>query len=381
MNWIILLGLLLSGYSFAQNDSRIDALTKRIEELERQQEELILNDNESAKPVSSFLSDKLTLGGFFESAVTTIDGPDTRFQSMFSGSTMGLNLSAQFGEKLRFVNQTLTILAYPLLNPNNHPTAVTGHTTREFGDPIFAATVTIGYIETPIFKNSTLQAGVGYVPFGYAAQQRELVLFIRRGGPQVLRTRNLIQPLWSGFHLSGTSNSRNVGYNVYTMNSLDKSNTMGIGGRGWVNAMDDRLKMGVSTQVMKFGGHTSEIVGTDIRLDSEHFIITSEYVNHMTGEGENPWSAYFEPAVKLLDGEVLLFVFTDYSEDRLNKLSASALDPVTRWENGIGVNWLPTSNTRFRMTASREDYRGSGSTIQGQNRDFWYLDLSAGIAF
>jgi hypothetical protein len=85
--------------------------------------------------------------------------------------------------------------------------------------------------------------------------------------------------------------------------------------------------------------------------------------------------------VKLLDGEVLLFVFTDYSEDRLNKLSASALDPVTRWENGIGVNWLPTSNTRFRMTASREDYRGSGSTIQGQNRDFWYLDLSAGIAF
>ncbi|MES2527888.1 MAG: hypothetical protein V4598_12420 [Bdellovibrionota bacterium] len=378
MKWLIILSLALAGNSYAQNASQIEALTKRIEQLESQQEELILSQGSQTNRVNSFLRDDLTFGGFFESGFSTFDGPDTRFQSMYSGSTFGLNLSAQFSEKLRFVNQTITVLSYPLLNAHNNPVLTPKH--REYGDPIFAATVTIGYLEMPLSPNLILQTGIGYVPFGYAAQQRETVLFIRRGGPQVLRTSNLIQPLWGGVHLAGTFRPANAGFNLYTVNPLDKSNTSGLGGRLWANSADDILRAGVSTQIMKFGGHTSEIIGADLVLNSERFLVTSEYVNHMTGEGRNPWTAYIEPAIKLHDGEVLLFVFSDYADDALVELGP-VYDPMIRWENGVGINWLPTSNTRFRATAAREEYLGKNSTIAGQNRDWWYFDLSAGVAF
>lgn len=378
MNILLLAGILLSSVAFAQKVPDYEALTKRIEQLEKQQEELILSQGPTENRVNSFLKDSLTLGGFFESAFTTIGGPDTRFQSMYTGSTMGLNLSAEFSEKLRFVNQTLTILSYPLQNPHNN--AALTPRTREFGDPVFAATVTIGYLEMPVSERLILQTGVGYVPFGYAAQQRELVLFIRRGGPQVLRTSNLIQPLWGGVHLAGSFRPTNGGFNLYTMNPLDSSNTAGIGGRLWINSPEDELRFGVSTQIMKFAGHTSEILGGDFRYDSGRFLVTSEYVTHMTGEGRNPWTAYVEPALKLFDEEVLLFVFTDYSDDPLVEIGTT-FDPMIRWENGFGINWLPTSSTRFRASFAREDYLGSKSTLAGKNRDWWYIDLSAGVAF
>lgn len=379
MHFFLLFTLIFPAIAFAQNSADFESLKKRIEQLESQQEELLLNQRQTNHDVHSFLRDDLTLGGFFEAAHTSIGGPDTRHQSMFTSSTMGLNLSAEFQNNIRFVNQTLTILSYPLLNPHNNP-ALTPR-KREIGDPVFLATVTIGYIEFPLNQDMVVQTGVGYVPFGFAAQQRELVLFIRRGGPQVLRTANLIQPLWSGAHLQGNIRSVNGGYNLYTMNTMDDSNSTGLGGRLWVNTQDDIVRFGLSTQVMKYSGHTSEILGGDVRIDTSRFLITSEYVLHMTGEGRNPWTAYIEPAVKIRDGEFLLFVFTDYADDARNELTSTTYDPMIRWENGLGVNWLPTSNTRFRATFGREDYLGSKSTINGQNRDFWYFDLSAGVAF
>ncbi len=382
MKLIILLGLFLSMNSFAQNDAKIDALTKRIEQLEKQQEDLLLGQEGRSNQANSFLKDNLTFGGFFESAFTAIDGPDTRFQAMHTGSTMGLNLSAEFSEKLRFVTQTWTLLSYPIQNPHNDARA-TSPTPKErkYGSPFFGSIVTAGYLETPLSTSTVLQVGVGYVPFGYAAQQRELVLFIRRGGPQLLRINTIFQPLWSGVHLAGNFRETNAGYNLYTMNSIDENaNMSGVGGRAWVNSAEDKIKFGVSSQVMKYGGHTSEILGSDLRMENEKFILTSEYAVHMTGEGKDPWSVYVEPALKIKDGEFLLFFFGDYLRNPLNKTGVT-LDPITVMEIGAGVNWLPTSNTRFRLQTAREDYLGSKSTILGSNRDFYYVDISAAVAF
>lgn len=376
---MLLLLWLLPALAWSQDNNDFEALKRRIEQLEVQQEELVLSQRESRSQVQSFLRDNLSIGGFFEAGIATIDGPDTRFQSMFTSSVMGLNLSAEFGNNLRFVNQIITALFYPLQNPQNNPSQ--SPASREYGNVNFLATVTIGYLEMPLSQSIYLQTGVGYVPFGYAAQQRELVLFLRRGGPQVLRTRNLIQALWAGGHLMGDFSSDNFGFNLYTMNSLDDSNQLGMGGRVWKDILNDSLRIGASAQVMKFGGHTSEIIGGDIRFDSTRFQVTSEYVNHMTGEGRNPWTAYLQPGIKLKGGEFVAFVFTDYSEDVLNNGGSTNIDPVIRWENGVGINWLPTSNTRFRATVAIEDYRGNDSTKSGKNRDYWIFDLSAGVAF
>lgn len=382
MKLIALLGLILSWQALAANDTQIEALTKRIEQLEKQQEELLLSHEGQSNQTSSFLKDNLTLGGFFESAFTAIDGPDTRFQAMHTGSTMGLNIAAEFSEKLRFVTQTWTLLSYPIQNPHNDArVAAPASKTRRYGAPFFGSIVTAGYLETPLSARSTLQVGVGYVPFGYAAQQRELVLFIRRGGPQLLRINTIFQPLWSGVHLSGNFREANAGYNLYTMNSIDENvNMTGVGGRAWANSPEDKFRFGLSSQVMKYGGHTSEILGADLRIDTDKMILTSEYAIHMTGEGQNPWSVYVEPALKIKDGEFLVFVFADYLKNPLNK-TGTTLDPISVMELGAGVNWLPTSNTRFRLQGAREDYLGSQSTIAGINRDFFYVDISAAVAF
>ena len=228
-------------------------------------------------------------------------------------------------------------------------------------------------------SNMKLQAGIGYVPFGYYPQQRELVLFVRRGGPQLLRTNDLFSALWSGLHLSGSFSSGRSGYNLYSMNPMDNSNVMGGGGRVWAMSENDVIGGGLSTQVVKHGGHTSEILGSDIRINWKSLILTTEYAIHMT-ENEDPWTAYVEPAFKLSD-EFLLFTFIDYARSTLNESSATRIDPYSKWEYGGGLNWLPTSFTRLRAGLTFNDYTEHTSVISGQDRDYISLDLSVGVAF
>jgi hypothetical protein len=281
MNRILLLGLLVSFSSFAQKDPQMEALTKRIEQLEKQQDELLLNQP-SGNQVNSFLKNNLTVGGFIESAVQSLDGPDTRFQMMNTANIIGINIAAEFGNNLRFVSQTLTYIANPLLNPHNDPLEATAN-DRRFGDLIFGAALTQGYLEFSTSSDFRIQTGIGYVPFGHYPQKRELVLFVRRGGPQLLRTNDLFQALWSGVHISGSvGKSSHAGYHLYTMNPLDETNRLGMGGRLWATSENEKLSGGLSSQVVKYNGHTSEIVGADARLNLEKMVITTEYALHMT---------------------------------------------------------------------------------------------------
>ena len=88
----------------------------------------------------------------------------------------------------------------PLQNEHNDPRAASLHlpSRREFGPYAYGSILTQGYLEYDLTDSVHAQTGMGYVPFGVAFQQREPVLFIRRGGPQVLRMTNLVSPLWSG---------------------------------------------------------------------------------------------------------------------------------------------------------------------------------------
>ncbi len=378
MNWIVLLGLLVSFSSFAQKDSEIDALTKRIEQLERQQDDLLVNQP-SGNQVHSFLQNNLTIGGFFESAVQTLDGPDTRFQMMNTSNIIGLNFAAEFNNNIRFVSQILTGLVYPEKNPHNDPLATPDD--RRFGDLFFGALLSQGYLEFSQSSDFRLQTGMGYVPFGFYPQQRELVLFVRRGGPQLLRTNDLFQALWSGVHLSGNiGKSSKSGYHLYTINPLDDTNKLGMGGRVWTVTQNEVFGGGLSTQVLQYEGHTSEILGADVRMNTEKIIITSEYAIHMA-EGSDPWTAYFEPSFRLNSDEYLIYTFLDYAANTRNESTGSRLDPLNKWEYGGGLNWLPTSFTRLRAGVTIHEYVGSRAEIDGQDRDYLSFDFSVGVAF
>lgn len=367
-------------------DEQLEQLRLRIEELERQQEDFALPLSESRKNVRSFLKDDLRLGGFFESGFTMLDGPDTSFQAMNSSNALGLNLAAEFTPRLRFVSQIIAALAYPIANEHNDPTAQPSSLPRqrEFGNPVFGALLTQGYLEYEVSEHFKIQGGAGYVPFGYAFQQRELVLFVRRGGPQILRTNQLLSPLWGGVHMLGhySLTSGDWGYNLYTANPIDSSNVVGGGGRLWWASSQEQIVVGLSSQVGKYGAHTDEIYGADIRIRHGQWLVTTEYARHVT-EGVDPWSAYTEPGYFIWGDQLLLYAFADYAQSSKPPILSSTTyaDEYRKWEYGGGVNWLPTSYTRIRAGLAMHDYVGKNATKQGQNRDFVSLDLSAGVAF
>lgn len=383
---LILILVSLPSLGHAQSEDRLDILTKRIEELERQQEELIIQSQTRGTPVNSFLRDSFTLGGFLETGITEIEGEDTDLQVINSSNILGFNLAADYSPQLHFASQFLTGLSYPLKNIHNNPDGEPAQ--REFGSFIFGAILTQGYVEYTFSPQFKIQAGLGYVPFGQALQQRELVLFWRRGGPQAIRTTNLVSQLWSGIHLLGDfaiNGGGEWGYNFYTANPIDTSDVqmMGVGGRLWISSYNDIFTGGVSGQVGKYSTGTDEILGADARLKFGRWVITSEYIRHVT-DGEDPYSYYVEPGVFLAEEKFILFGFGDYSQDPRNELKTSTAtidDSYKKWEYGAGINWLPSAYTRFRLTFTYNDYIGSSARLKGQNRDYHSVDLSVGVAF
>src|SRR5690606_14596546 len=106
------------------------------------------------------------------------------------------------------VSQFITGLTTPLTNPHNDPRAPSIAPNldekRDYHSIFIGALVAQGYAEYILNPRLRIQAGLGYVPFGYYAQLREPVLFERRGGPQTIRTDNLFSPLWMGVNLVGS---------------------------------------------------------------------------------------------------------------------------------------------------------------------------------
>jgi hypothetical protein len=125
-------------------------------------------------------------------------------------------------------------------------------------------------------------------------------------------------------------------------------------------------------------------VGADARFDFHPFQIRTEFAELISKEVENSWSAYVEPGFWIYDEEVLWYVFGDYFFGANNETGFGAVklpDPILKWEYGTGLNWLPTSFTRLRLGFTYYDYVGNQSVKQGQNRDFFGVDISAGVAF
>lgn len=369
---------------FVKAEDKIDLLTKRIQELERQQEELFYQGIENNSQVSSFLKDNLTLGGFFEPSYTILSGPDTNFQAANSSNLLGLNFSAEYSGKLRFVSQLLTGLSITLQNQHNDPRAVLRGqpARREFGTVNFEAVLTQGYLDYSISAETKFQAGLGYVPFGHAAQQREVVLFVRRGGPQLLKTTELLAPLWSGFNFFQRFDvgKKQFGYNVYSFTRFEDAKLPGIGARSWWSSDSEKLTTGFSFQTAKYHGGIDQVLGYDLRVKYNDFLITSEVARHFTG-GEDPWSAYIEPSYFLSDEEFQLYTFVDFSKSPFNKTAGTISDPFSKIEFGAGINWLPTSYTRLRLGITQNDYIHEQTIIVGQNRDYKTVDISAGVAF
>lgn len=383
MKFFAFLLLAWASFAFGSTQSEIEGLKKRIEDLEKQQETLLMSASEPRPQVNSFLRDGFTLGGFFQSSTLFITGPDTETQAVNDGNVIGLNISADFGSKFRFVSQLIAATSLPLQNPHNNPNA--NPDSREYNRYTAIGAVTQGYVEYAASRYVNIQAGLGYVPFGFALQLREPVLYVRREGPQLVRNGNLISILWQGVHVYGSKNYRDgeLGYNLYSFTPTSEAKLPGVGGRLWMSGEDEKIVGGLNAQLAEKDDETYTNVGADLRFDLNPFQIRTEMLHKFT-QNTDSWSGYIEPGMYIMDEEVLLYVFGDYLFGTQNEVVIGATteeDPIQKWEYGAGVNWLPTAFTRFRLGLTFHDYVGNTAKIDGQNRDFFSTDVSVGVAF
>jgi hypothetical protein len=343
------------------------SVEKRLQALEHAAEE---NQGlESDRGVRSFLNTKLNIGGFSETGITGIFERAHGPQAAVSSTTLGINLGAEFSENFRFTSQFLSQIAIPVSNPHDDPRAssfgVTGR--REFGAYTLTTLVTQAFVEWEKSDAFHVEGGIGYAPYALSFQQLELVLFVRRGGPQLLRSNNeLVHLLWQGLHVRGSflSPMFRWGYNVYTFSPSTNTQMLGVGTRLWLSSPRNAVNFGFSTQTAARGSSTYTTAGPDLRLRLGRLTVTSELAKSY-GQGAQPWSAHLEPDFDVYQQSVLLYVFGDYLESKMNRTgglpltSAGVADPFKKWEYGAG----------------------SYAANSGGGRNYWQLDLSAGVAF
>ena len=352
-------------------------LTRRLEELEKKQDEMFQQLSSEQGDAKAFLNDTISLGGFFDTALSGIWGPDTKTQFSTTPSTFAINLAAELDQGFRFNSQTSFGLAFPLVN-------------REFGPFTTTPSIPQAYLEYSSGPALVIQVGRGYVPFGIAFQLRDSVLFRRRGGPQMLMANQeeniaIASSNWTGLHLSGSSrlSERQWGYDVYTLTPITNPRTVGAGLRLWMGVTPE-LTLGLSSQTGKQGGTTYEAIGGDAKLKFERLGADAEVAANIKGGEADSASFYVEPYYTFLDGKVLLYAAVDYLDNpgALTVSSAGQVpDPYQRWALGGGLNWLPSRYTRFRIGFLFYDYVGATAELSGINRDYYSLDLSAGVEF
>lgn len=373
----------------AESTASTADLEKRVLELEQKQKaydqwytDFYVNAQNRVAP---YLGEKISLGGFFETSLSRLEGPGMQTQTSANGQVLGINLAADFDESNKFVTQILTALGYPLLNPNNNPAVTPAQ--RAYGPAFYVTLVAQAYYEYTESEHLQIQLGEGYTPFGYAFQQREPVLFLRRGGPQLTtgsdsNTVGLAFPLWMGAHVHGVffAESGRCGYNLYTFSPTTNSKSLGEGARLWKD-FSENLTVGVSAQQGQLATQMFHAYAADIHYHYKNSGVTIEFArNEAADASASPKSYYIEPYMNFHEGQLVVYVAADYL-DHPSHINIATPDPFERWQYAAGVNWLPLPNARLRLGYAVNDYIGTSAVLSGQDRDYSVVDFSAGIAF
>src|SRR3989344_1845088 len=386
MRWILFFILILiTTLSEAQRLSK-KSTEERIQELENRIQELYSRQVEGSGRVTTFLNNNFSLGGFYDGAITSVSGPDTETQFSASSNIFGLNFSTDFSDSLDFVAQFITGLSYPLVNAHNNP-SLTPSSRQYLGFGI-GSLITQAYLEyenSPAFR---IQTGLGYIPFGKSMQQREFVLFRRRGGPQLANPTGstaiaLAFPLWMGLHASGSIDQKKFrwGYNAYTFSPQSNPKTLGMGTRLWMRPIEG-LFLGTSLQSGQNSNSTYWTYGFDVDYSIRQFGITAEYARNLDSTDDStPESYYVEPYYTFTGGSWVIYGVIDYLSQP-NLVEGAGIDNgFHKWQFGGGINWLPFSATRLRLGFLSHDYISESATLITQDRDYLSWDLSCSVTF
>jgi hypothetical protein len=371
----------------APSTDDFENLKQRVEELEQSLSTLSSESAQKDRPIQSFFTQSLALGGFFENSLTGIWGKNTPTQVVADSHRLGINLGADWNPNLRLVSQYTLGFTYPLRNEHNNPLhgSSTLPTLRQYEAITYGALLSQAFVEYSHSDQLRLQAGMGYVPYGQAFQVREPVFFFKRKGPQLIRTSGVTRviiadPFWEGLNLLWQPNSR-WQMNLYTNTSLNHSGKLGGGTR--IARVGDQYTLGVSYQT---GGQADEYYqsfGADAKWEGRYLGIQAEYGRNSTPNG-SPESFYVQPYILISEKRGIIFIEADYLKNPLGEtiLGSTAVDdPYIKWEHSVGFVYKFLAQVRGRFDFTWHDYVGDRARIIDQERDYYSVTLSSGVTF
>lgn len=402
LRWWFFLAVVLTSTPLKAGE--IENIKKEIQELKETQEYLLKEHHEGKGKVQTFLSEKLRFGGFFEQGIVGIWGKSTDTQFSAIDTWLALNIGADINNRARFRSQTTLLQIGGLVNEHHNPLhgSFLVPTTREFGHEVsvpFVVNANFDYEFHPAFE---IQVGKGYMPFGIAPQTTERTLFIKRNGPQYNRYQSTdTAPIvtlngWQGIHFLGIFpvGEGKLGYDLYTSTTWSDPGQIGGGSRLWWSLPDSLATIGISQNLGRrvafdtfatAGVGYYHSLGGDIEFQVGRFGFIGEYARSLAN-GDDPWTFYVQPHVEFFKGEVILFADVDYLDNPVGTTIANgtfsvAADPYKKWEYTGGINWLPFNFLRTRASFTVHNYTGATASPAGQNRDYYSIDLSAGVSF
>lgn len=387
---IFLAMLFLGSVAFTQNQAPADDLTQRVEKLEQALSEIASKTYSRQGMTQAFLAESLNIGGFFENSLTTIWGPDSPSQTVADSHRLGLNLSAEIKPRLRLVTQFSLGFNYVFRNEHNNPDHGSSFVplTRSYQEVSFGSLLSQAFGEYELSSNHRVEAGLGFVPFGRAYQVRDPVLFLKRRGPQMIRTSGInrlviADPFWKGFHLLGNlMDNQFLTYNLYTNSPLAHSGKLGVGGR-LAGQIGSAFEWGASFQQGYQEGEAYLSTGGDLKWGGDRWGTVLEGAQFQTNMSKNE-SFYIQFYWLMSDPAVTLFLDLDYLKNPYGQTllgTSSVNDPYIKYEQAVGMNYNFSANAKLRLEIVQHDYVGDRAVVSGQNRDYYSGSISSGISF
>lgn len=358
----------------------IKLLREQVAEIQTQQARM-------SQSTQTLLARSLSLGGFFENSATELWGAATPTQFIADHHRLGINLNAELNDNFRLVTQVAYGFTYSLQNEHNN----TAHSSssiplqREYGSLSSGVLLSQAYAEYSTSNRFRIMSGMGYSPFGYAFQVREPILFMKRRGPQLLRTNGVLgvviaDPFWEGVNfLYSPSSCWN--FNLYSNTGLDHSGRMGGGLR--IEYTENQLAVGVSGQASGQDDGYYRSVGAHFKFESRRVGFLGEWAKNFTNVG-SPDSFYLQPYLYFYERRWTIFAMADYLRNPLgvtNIGTSSVNDPYIKWEYSLGFVYRVIEPLRLRWEITRHDYVGETAFVNGDDRDYFSTTISTGVSF
>lgn len=338
---------------------------------------------------NAFDASNLDIGGFFNTAYTYVDGEDGG-AGAFNRQNFELLIRADLDENWS------AFFAGGFLREGNVSFDDDGdgnlNEPGERRDPDFAiaagapgGTVNPEIIAWANYKhNDALNVRLGRMitPHGIINIEHFPSTLLDQEQPQFLRPfggQTIFPNFTTGVQAHGNLfyGDDTLSYNAYVAAAQSAIEEELVGGRVGYTFGDEGVTVGLNAATgsrTETGNGGYNLVGADLLIDKGPILWKTEIFATDEDNGDDRFAFYTQPAYRFTDKWVGFYRY-DYLDDGSNGTTAVPDNAGDTTEHVVGLNYLPTPNTRLRATATRREY-GSTAAFEEAEADIFQLSVT-----